>query len=400
MIEAYSLEDKISNIRKAIRNLTGESISNYEKEFQPTLLKKIDSDSSRNTQMSLEKFLEEKFEEDQLKENIKMPLENATEHTFDHTKDDENISRTSFKYPNSNKNIASFASDEIKDFPSIKFHDGKENYETSLLLEYERENVRKLESRVIKKDEIINNMNARQIMLSNEINDLKQSGCDTQIEEYKGLINNLQEKVEKYSNQIFFLQNQATRNISTLDFRSGYEDLQSKLINLERKNAELLGKQNELTALSLKSKQDIQIIKELKCTIEKKDKQIFEILQENKELQTRINELQELKKDSRQEYREFKLKEDINRLKKANEELSKGISAKVHQKSLESIRPRKRSCSSHQTMNEICAILRCSNSEIIQKLKKLKSSEKLEKRIETLVKDLSPQNTNLTPKHI
>ena len=51
-------------------------------------------------------------------------------------------------------------------------------------------------------------------------------------------------------------------------------------------------------------------------------------------------------------------------------------------------------------MSEITSILKCSTSDIITTLKKLKGSEKLEIRLEKLMKDLSPQNTNLTPKHI
>ena len=109
----------------------------------------------------------------------------VTEHTFDYTKDDENISRTTFKYP-SNKIITSFASEDIKDVSSLKFNDGKENYELSVLLDHERENVRKLESRIMKKDEIISNMNNRQIYLTNEINELKKkANYDMGIEEYK-----------------------------------------------------------------------------------------------------------------------------------------------------------------------------------------------------------------------
>ena len=401
MTETYSLEDKISNIRKAIRNLTGDTFSNYHRDFQPTLLKRIDSDSSRNTQQSLENFLEEKYEEDRIRANSKSPLDCVTEHTFDYTKDDENISRTTFKYP-SNKIITSFTSEDIKDVSSLKFNDGKENYELSVLLDHERENVRKLESRIMKKDEIISNMNTRQIYLTNEINDLKKKANDDMgIEEYKSLVSALQDKVDKYSSQIMFLQNTANKNLATPEFKLGSnEELQNKVYLLEKQNYELMDKCSEINTLNSKCKQTTQAINELSHTLELKEREIFDLVQENKEITSKLNEIQSIKKDSRQEFREFKLKEEITRLKEANQSLSSKISSKTHQKSAECLKPRKRSCSSHKTMSEITSILKCSTSDIITTLKKLKGSEKLEIRLEKLMKDLSPQNANLTPKHI
>ena len=397
MTETYSLEDKISNIRKAIRNLTGDTFPNSHRDFQPTLLKKIDSDSSRNTQQSLENFLEEKYEEDRRAFNSKSPLGCVTEQTFDYTKDDEKISRTAFKYP-SNKIITSFASEDIKDVSSLKFNDGKENYELSVLLDHERENVRKLESRIMKKDEIISNMNNRQIFLTNEINELKKKGSyDQGIEEYKHMVSALQDKVEKYSSQIMFLQISANRSSNTPEFKLGSnEELQNRIYLLEKQNSELMNKCSELSTLNMK----IKPTNELRHTLELKERQILELIQEKKEINSKLNEIQSIKKDSRQEFREFKLKEEIARLKEVNETLTTKISSKSYQKSAENLMPKKRSCSPHNTINEIALILKCSTSDIVSKLKKLKGSEKLEMRLEKLMKDLSPQNVNLTTKQI
>jgi hypothetical protein len=396
MTEAHSLEDKISNIRKAIRNLTGEAELEYGKDLQPSLLKNIDSGSSRDSQKSLEQFLEEKYEQERVK-TYKSPVDCASYPGFDYTKDEENFSRTSFKYMN-NKASNSFGSDEIKDYSSLKLPEPKENSELSYLLEHERENIRKLELRISKKDEIISNMNTRQINLTNEINELyKKHGCEQQIEEYKSLVGSLQEKIEKYSNQIAFMQSQS-RNPVTPEFKiSQLEDFQHKIINLERQNAELLARQNEFNILSLKSKQDTQLITDLNYQIDKKDREIFELSHKNKELLSKITEIQNFHKDSRQEFREFKLKEEINRLKQANDQISEKIAGS---RPRNNSKTRERSCSSSNLLSELFNTLKCSKSNVLSTIKKLKNSEKLEIRLEKLIKDLSPKNTELNCKYI
>ena len=398
MTDVYSLGDKIYNIRKAIRNLTGDTSSPYESELHSSTIKITKSDPLKHTQGSLENFLEEKYEEDQ-KYNRKNLLHSVVDHTIDYTKDEESISRTSFKYPNNQ--ILSFASDEIKDYSGIKFQDGKENFELAALLENERENVKKLENRILKKDEIINNMHLRQNNLSVEISELKKkNSSDTQIEEYKAIITNLQEKIEKYSDQILYLQTQSNRFSGTPDFKASYiEELQAKISHLEKQNEELVQSKNEYMTINSKQRQDSQILQDLKYSIERKDREIFEILEKNKELQIQLSDFQNAKKDSRQEFREFKLKEEITRLKQENDEINQKILS-AQQKTEESTKQRKRSCSSNNALSEISKILKCSNSEIIPKLKKLKKSEKLEKRLEKLIKDLSPKNAILTTKHI
>lgn len=398
MSDIYSLEDKISNIRKVVRNLTGDTFSNYEKDFRPALLKKIDSDSSRNTQKSLENFLEEKYQEDKVKVYTHPPIESVAEHTLDYSKEDKNYSRYSFKGPYSNKILTSFTSDDMKDLSSLKMHD-KENSDLNSLLELERENVRKLELRIIKKDEIIQNMNERQIALTNEIELLRIKGHEGQVEEYKNTINILQEKVEKYLSQINYLQSQQGRNTATPDFKKAQiEDLQNKILILERKNSELLSNQHDFVTINSKFKQDQLIASDLKYQLERKDKQVVELMQENKNLQINLTELQSLKKDSRQDFREFKLKEEIQRLKFENEKLAeKPQNSKVPR---DSSKPRRRSCSSNIILSEVSNYLKCPSSEIISRVKQLKHSEKLEIRLGKLLKDLSPQTAKLSTKQI
>ncbi|OMJ92963.1 hypothetical protein SteCoe_4184 [Stentor coeruleus] len=426
MTDTYSLEDKISNIRNAIRNLTGDT---YEKEYQ--YLSKSDIENKKLDPKSLEVYLEARYEDEQSKVYTRSPFDNQTKYNFDYSRDDRNISRTSFQGPHSNKIITSFTSEEIKDMSSFKFNEGKENSELGLLLEHEKENVKKLEQRIVKKDEIITSMNIRQASLTEEIAQLKKNSCYAQNEEYKSIISSLQEKLEKYSTQITFLQSQVQRNSSTPDFKKSQTDeLHNRISLLERQNTELIANNNELSSFTSRWKQDQALITDLRYQLENKDKQITELVQENKELAYRLNDIINTKKDSRQEFREFKLKEEITRLKQINTDLTEKAtrytprdiekdrpksrkrscsSNKVTEKAtrytprdIEKDRPksRKRSCSSNKVITDITNCLQCTSSEIIFKIHKLRRCEKLQKRLEQLLKDLSPNNTVLNTKQI
>lgn len=312
MTDIDTLKDKISNIRKAVRNLTGDCYSTSD--YKPVLLKEIDSNSSRNSQNSLENFLEGKYEDrsEARKRNFQVDL--TTNHTFEYEKPDK-YSRESFKGPYSNKILTSFLSDE---FSSLKYADA--NSDIAALLEHEKENVRKLEIRILQKDEIIDAMNKRQAMLTDELAALKKSGGREEIEEYKVMISNLQEKLEKYVNQVNFLQNHQR---PTPEFKKSYieDELHSRIAYLERQLSDQNLLMEELHNKSQKIKQDQQLISDLKLQIEKKDKTITDLMTENKELNIKINESSTGKKDSRQDFREFKLREEVNRLRQVNEDL-------------------------------------------------------------------------------
>lgn len=462
MTDIYSLEDKISNIRKVVRNLTGDCYSTSE--YKPVLLKEIDSNSSRNSQNSLENFLEGKFEEQPKGRKKDFHNDLTTNHTFDYEKPDK-YSRESFKGPYSNKIMTSFLSDE---FSSLKFVEGASDL--AALLEHEKENVRKLETRVLQKDKIIDEMNQRQMALTDELAGLKRSGGREEVEEYKVVVSNLQEKLEKYMNQVNFLQNHQR---PTPEFKKTFSDdeVQSRISYLERQLSDQNLLMDELHSKTQKIKQDQALIADLKIQIEKKDKTIAELVNENKDLNVRINESSFNKKDSRQDFREFKLREEVNRLRQVNEDLfakfkriesegqlkTKNFNEDKHRrdksanvknsdyfnerenvdflkenagkrefldekkanrhfsnerkrenKELSNERERKRdisnarrrSCSSQRVLVEITDCLHCGKSEIMTKLRKLKRSERLEQRLEMMIRDLSSQTGELTTKHI
>ena len=463
MNDIYSLEDKISNIRKVVRNLTGDCYSTSE--YKPVLLKEIDSNSSRNSRNSLENFLEGKFEEKTEGRQRNFPNDLTTNHTFDYEKPDK-YSRESFKGPYSNKIMTSFLSDE---FSSLKFNEGASDL--AALLEHEKENVRKLENRVLQKDKIIDEMSLRQMALTDELAALKRGGGREEVEEYKVLVSNLQEKLEKYMNQVSFLQNHQR---PTPEFKKGFadEELQSRVGFLERQLADQNLLMEELHTKTQKIKQDQALIADLKTQIERKDRSIAELVTENKELGIRINESSISKKDSRQDFREFKLREEVSRLRQVNEDLfakfkriesegnlkNKNFNEERHRRdrsanvkgseyfderenvdflkenggkkefldekkanrhlsnekrrenkefSVERDRKRdpsnprrRRSHSSHKLIVEITDCLRCGKSEIMTKLKNLKRSERLERRLEMMIRDLSSQSGELTTKDI
>ena len=306
MTDIYSLEDKISNIRKVVRNLTGDNFSTFD--YKPSLLQEINSNSSRSLRNSLENFLEGKIEEAKPSRPAQA-YENPPSHTFDYSKDNK-YSNNSFKGPYSHKIMTSFLSDE---FSSLKFNE-KENSDLGLLLEHERENIKKLEQRLMQKDEIIASMNSRQAALADELAALKRTGSVQEVEEYKVLVGTLQDKLEKYANQVNFLQNRAL-----MDGKD--EEVFVKMAGLQRQLREQEGLFDEVRALEFRMKQDQVLISDLKYQIEKKDKHLVEVINENKELLAKLNELNSAKKDPRQDFREFKLKEEVTRLKQVNEEL-------------------------------------------------------------------------------
>ncbi|OMJ94835.1 hypothetical protein SteCoe_1855 [Stentor coeruleus] len=398
MTEAYSLEDKISNIRSAIRTLTSDT---YNKDHQSLL--KAESELKNPDSRTLEAYLESRYQEEQSKTLSRNPFDNQQRCNYDFIRDEKNFSNTSFQGPHSNKIISSFTSDDIKDMSSFKINENRENTELTLLLEHERENIRKLEQRVIKKDEIIASMNARQATLTEEIMNLRKNYCDEEIEEYKSIISSLQEKLEKYTNQINYLQGQVQKNSMPPEIKkSQIDELVNRIGSLERQNAELLSNNNELSLFTNRLKQDQSLIIDLRYQLEKKDKQIYDLMQENKELAFRLNEANNAKKDPSQDYREYKMKEEIARLKHINLELTeKGtIRHRSRENERERSKSRKRSCSSNKTITDISNYLKCQGSDIIPRLHKLKRCEKLQIRLEQLLKDLAPQNIILSTKDI
>jgi DNA repair exonuclease SbcCD ATPase subunit len=422
MTDIYSLEDKISNIRKVVRNLTGDNYSTFD--YKPSLLKEIDSNSSRSLRNSLENYLENKYED--AENYASRPYQSRvpdfpTNPTLDYSKD-EKPSSSSFKGPFSNKIMTSFLSDE---FSSLKFNE-KEASDLGALLDHEKENSKRLEQRLLQKDEIISAMNQRQSALTEELAGLRRSSQYQQIEEYKVMISNLQEKLEKYSNQVTFLQNRTTP-----EFKKNFdEEFSVKVASLERQLKDQEELIQDLHNKNSRIKQDQIFIADLKAQIEKKDRNLAEVVNENKEINARLSEVS--KKDPRQDFREFKLKEEVTRLKLVNEELfekfkrieSESSKTRIFKSRDVSVEPtknysnergrrtrqdktpenRKRSCSYHKTLNEITQLLHCSSSEILVKIKKLKRSQKLEEKLTQLISDLTlPMNNGngeMTTKHI
>lgn len=466
MTDIYSLEDKISNIRKVVRNLTGDNFSTFD--YKPSLLKEINSNSSRSLRNSLENFLEGKLEETNPSKPMQV-YENPPSHTFDYSKDNK-YSNNSFKGPYSHKIMTSFLSDE---FSSLKFNE-KENSDIGILLEHERENIKKLEQRLLQKDEIIASMNSRQAALADELAALKRTGSVQEVEEYKVLVHNLQDKLEKYANQVNFLQNRAL-----MDGKD--EEVFVKMAGLQRQLREQEGVFDEVRALEFRMKQDQVLISDLKYQIEKKDKHLVEVLNENKELLAKLNELNSAKKDPRQDFREFKLKEEVTRLKQVNEELfekfrrieseagfkrsmnreeasidphnnshshihklitpqdqnpdsqvrgrtqhpstedqsrvqNKSSNDRTHKAAETSNernqrrshsnphehneKHRQRSRSHRRAFGEILKTLRCSSSEVIDKIKTLKRSQQLKERLAKLISDLTYARPDISNKDI
>ncbi|OMJ76059.1 hypothetical protein SteCoe_24664 [Stentor coeruleus] len=184
--------------------------------------------------------------------------------------------------------------------------------------------------------------------------------------------------------------------------KSQIDELINRINSLERQNAELLSNNNELTLFANHLKQDQGLNIDLRFQLEKKDKQIYDLIQENKELAFMLNEASNSKKDPNQDYREHKLKEEIARLKHINIELTEKSTIPHRPKEIERERSksRKRSCSSNKIITSISNYLKCQNSDIMPRLHKLKQCEKLQIRLEQLLKVLAPQNTMISTKDI
>lgn len=113
--DRYKIQEKISSIRKAIDQLSPGNDLGFESSFRPSLFNRIDSASSFNSERSLDRFLEEKFEADNHRVDLRPSLNPVEEKSLDYSREERPLSRSPSLFNRSNHDILkSYSTEELR----------------------------------------------------------------------------------------------------------------------------------------------------------------------------------------------------------------------------------------------------------------------------------------------
>ncbi|CAG9331196.1 unnamed protein product [Blepharisma stoltei] len=420
--DRYQIEDKVSSIRKAISELSpsGQEFG-FESSFRPSLFNRIDSASSFNTERSLDRFLEERFEEDSHRVDVRSSLAPVEEKSLDYSREERPLIRSPAAFNRNHENMtksfeelrqgspsfkSSFKTNEYHGFTSKK----DDSWENSILLEMEKENSIKLEGKVIEKDRIIDELTQKNSRLQREVDEYrtkmnlirneKESDAGYQIKK----IDDLQARLEACEIKNMRLQEQSSnfqvqmnvkdQQIKRLEFEKNQiernddqkiqrlEEAERKINGLVKERANLIN-ENENLRFQLESNEKQTITsKSIVLDLQREVSRLSAVRdareEEIKGLRSELDRAAILRKEDAQ-----RLEEEVRSVLKKKRDLESEISDWV-KKGISNLK----AALGNQKPENAAQIL-----TIIRELKEYKNHKKLIQRLSKLIKECSPPGT-------
>lgn len=276
------LEDTLNNIRLAIEKLSPSSNqTGHTKSLVPALFTHdgLNSSVSSESRFTVESSESENSSETHLYYSLSKAIESPVQ--------------TTHNYFHTNETLKSSRSASELTSPRFKLENKKENWELSMLLEYEKEKTLKLDRKIEETENLYEELNQKNQLLTKNLFDARESLTRLQNEQESYDIQH-EKKISSLKSQFLNLENNYNNLLKQLNAKDQQiRNLELEKLNNERSEDEKIRKmeefEREITRLIREKSKFSKDTEELQHTVTAQDRQIISLKSSLSDLQREIS---------------------------------------------------------------------------------------------------------------